>query len=129
MVAKDHPEVIEGRRWLIYVDVLESEETAEDASIVHDDAAEIEEDGSGLVGGILTEEVQDMQKASKSSSLSSYILKPSSLLTQGFEKNRTAQEKLFKHMCILGHGQSGGRGEVLSVLILMLRPPKINAVS
>ena len=69
MVAKDHPEVIEGRRRLIAVDVLESEEAAEDASIVHDDAAEIEVDRSGLVGGILTEEVQDMQKDSKSSSL------------------------------------------------------------
>ena len=43
-----------------------------------------------------------MQKALKSSSLSSYILKPSSLLTQGFEKNKTAQEKLFKHMCNFG---------------------------
>ena len=71
MVAKDHPEVIEGRRRSIAVDVLDSEEAAEDASIVHDDAAEIEEDGSGLVGGILTEEVQDMQKALKSSYLSS----------------------------------------------------------
>ena len=39
MVAKDHPEVIEGRRRLIGVDVLDSEEAAEDASIVHDDAA------------------------------------------------------------------------------------------
>ena len=39
MVAKEHPEFIEGRRRLIAVDVLESEETAEYASIVHDDAA------------------------------------------------------------------------------------------
>ena len=39
MVAKDHPEVIEGRRRLIAVGVLDSEEAAEDASIVHDDAA------------------------------------------------------------------------------------------
>ena len=39
MVANDHPEVIEGRRRLIAVDVLESEESYEDASIVHDDAA------------------------------------------------------------------------------------------
>ena len=31
------------------MDVLESEETAEDAYIVHDDAAEIEEDGSGHI--------------------------------------------------------------------------------
>ena len=43
-----------------------------------------------------------MQKASKSSSLSSYILKPSFLLEQGFKKNWTAQEKLFKHMCNFG---------------------------
>ena len=60
MVAKDHPEVIEERRRLVSVDVLDSEEAAEDASIVHDDAALDEEGGSGLVGGILTEEVQDM---------------------------------------------------------------------
>ena len=66
---------------MIAVDVLDSEEAAEDASIVHDDAAEIEEDGNGLVGGGLTEEVQDMQKALKSSSISSYILKPYFLLT------------------------------------------------
>ena len=40
-----------------------------------------------------------MQKAFKSSPLYSYILKPSKLITHGFEKNRTAKEKLFKHMC------------------------------
>ena len=39
-----------------------------------------------------------MQKALKSSYLSYYVLKPSHLLTQGFEYNRTAQEKLFKHI-------------------------------
>ena len=55
---------------MIAVDVLESEETSEDASIVHDVAAEIEEDGNGLVGGGLKEEVQDIQKDLKSSSLS-----------------------------------------------------------
>ena len=70
MVAKDHPEVIEGRRRLISVDVLESEEAAEDASIVHNDSDFDEEDGSGLVGAGVIEEVQDMQKALKSSSLS-----------------------------------------------------------
>ena len=58
-----------------------------------------EEDDSGLVGAGVTEEVEDMQKSLKSSSLLSYILKPSRLLTNGFENNRTAQEKLFKHMC------------------------------
>ena len=39
MVAKKHPEVTEGRRRLIAVDDLDSEDAAEDASIVHDDDA------------------------------------------------------------------------------------------
>ena len=87
---------------MIAVDVLESEDAAEDASIVQDDAAFDEEDGSGLVGANFTEEVQDMQKSLKYSYLSSYTLKPSKLLTQGFESNRTAQEKLLKNMCNFG---------------------------
>ena len=58
---------------MIAVDVLDSEKVSEDASIVHDDADFDEEDGSGLVGAGVTEEVQDIQKALKSSSLSSYI--------------------------------------------------------
>ena len=70
-----------------------------------------------------------MQKSLKSSSLSYYMFKPSKLLTQGFEKNRAAHDNLLKKCVILGHGKSGGRREELSVLILMLRPPKINAVS
>ena len=99
MVEKEHPEVIEERRRLIAVDVLEAEEVAKDASIVHDDADFDEEDGSGLVGAGVTEEVRDIQKALKSSSISSYMLKPSKVLKQGSEKNRTAHEKLFRHMC------------------------------
>ena len=43
-----------------------------------------------------------MQKTVKSSSLLSYILKPSNLLTQGFENNMTSQKNLFKHMCNSG---------------------------
>ena len=50
MVAKEHPESIEGRRRLIDVDLLDSEEASEDASIYHDDADLDKEDGSGLVG-------------------------------------------------------------------------------
>ena len=46
--------------------------------------------------------MQDTQKDLNSSSLSSYMLKPSNLLTQGFGKNRTSQEKLLKHMCNFG---------------------------
>ena len=43
-----------------------------------------------------------MQRVVKYSSLSSYMLKPPSLLTQGFNKNKKAQEKLFNHMCNFG---------------------------
>ena len=38
MVAKEHPVLIDRRRRLIYVDVLDSEEAVEDAAINHDDA-------------------------------------------------------------------------------------------
>ena len=51
-----------------------------------------------------------MQKALKSSSLSSYLLKPSKSLTHGFENNRTAQEKLFKHMCNFGSRSEWRKG-------------------
>ena len=47
--------MIEGRRRLIYVDVLDSEEAAEDYSIDYDSAALDEEDGIGLVGEGVTE--------------------------------------------------------------------------
>ena len=49
--------MIEGRRRLIAVDGLDSEEVAGDAPIFHDDAAFDEEDGSGLVGAGVIEEV------------------------------------------------------------------------
>ena len=57
MAAKEHSEVIEGRRRLIAMDVLDSEEAAEDSSIVHDDAVLDEEGGSGLVGAGVKEEL------------------------------------------------------------------------
>ena len=88
MVAKEHPVVNEGRRLLIFMDVLDSEEAEEDSSIYHDGDASEEEYGSGLVGAGDTEEVEDIEKALKSSYLSSNMLKPSHLLTQGFENNR-----------------------------------------
>ena len=43
-----------------------------------------------------------MQKAVKYYSLSSYMLKPSNLLTKGFDKNRETRDKLFKQMCNFG---------------------------
>ena len=48
MVASKHPEVIEGRRQLIAMDIIDSEESAEDGSIDNDGAALDEEDDSGL---------------------------------------------------------------------------------
>ena len=84
---------------MIAVDVLDSEEAAEDASIIHDDAALDEEYGSGLVVEGVTEGVRHMHKALEYYSLSSFMLNFFNLLTQGFENNITAQEKLFKHMC------------------------------
>ena len=73
-----------------------------DASIDHDDADLDEEYVSGLVGAGVTEEVEDMQKSFNYSYLLYYMLKPYNLITQGFGKNSTAQEKLLKHMCIFG---------------------------
>ena len=49
--------MVEGRGELIAVDILYSEEAAENASIDLDRAASNEEDGSGLVESGVTEEV------------------------------------------------------------------------
>ena len=110
MVTSEHPEVIEGRRRLIATDVLDSEEAAEDGSVDNDGAAsdEEEESGSGEAGvrtGVTQsgiEEAGEVQRVVKYYSLLSYILKPPSLLTRGFNKNKKAHEKLFNHMCNFG---------------------------
>ena len=91
MVSKENLDVIEGRRQLIDVDVPDSEETDEDSSINNDDFALDEEDGSGLVGAGVTEEVGYTKKSLKFSSISYYTLKPSQLITQGSGNNRTSQ--------------------------------------
>ena len=65
---------------------------------------------SVLVGAGVTEEVGDMQKSLKSSSISSYMSKPYKLITQGFENNRTAHEKIFKHMCNFGSWEEWRKG-------------------
>ena len=74
----------------IDVEFTESEEEAEDNPINRGGAASDEEDGSGLVGACVTEYVEDTQKAMKCSSLSSYMLKTSRLITHLFDNNRTA---------------------------------------
>ena len=61
---------------MIDVDVLDSEEADEYASIVNDDPALDEEYGSGLVEAGDTEEVVDMQKDLKSSSVTPASTKP-----------------------------------------------------
>ena len=55
-----------------------------------------------------------MQRVVKYSSILSYILKPTSLLAQGFNRNKKAHEKLFKHMCNFG-ARSERRTEGISV--------------
>ena len=50
MIAKEHPEVIEGRQRLIAVDILDTEEADEDYSIDHDGDDSDEDDGSVLIG-------------------------------------------------------------------------------
>ena len=84
------------------MNVIDSGEADENDSINHDGAASDEEYGSGLVGSAVIEEVEDMQKDLKYSSLLSYMFKPSHLLKQGFDNNRTSLEKLLKHMCNFG---------------------------
>ena len=113
MVAKENTEVIEGRQRLFDVDFLDSEDKSEYASIDHYGAASDEEDGSGLLGAGVTEEVEDIQKSLKYFSLSSYILKPYHLITHGFENNRTAQRKLFRHMCNLGAPEKCREGRIV----------------
>ena len=93
MVASEHSEVIEGGCRFISVDALDPEDAAEYGSIDDDGADLGEEENSGLVEtGVSTgvtelgeKWLEEMQQAVKYSSLSSYMLKPTSLLTHGFK--------------------------------------------
>ena len=44
MIASEHPEDIEGRKWLTTTDVIDTENAAEDGSIDDDDDASDKED-------------------------------------------------------------------------------------
>ena len=98
MVASEYLEVIEGKRRLIATDILDSEEAAEYASTDNDGDALDEEYESGLgevgtrtgVTQLGTEQVEEVQQVVKYSSLLSYMLKATSLLTQVFNKNEKA---------------------------------------
>ena len=110
IVASKRTEVIEGRHQLIATDVIDYKEATEDGYIDNDGSDLDEEDGSGSgVAGVRTgvnqsgtEEVEEVQWVVKYSSLSSYMLKPIYLLTQGFKNNKKAQENIFNHMCNFG---------------------------
>ena len=69
-----------------------------------------------------------MQQVVKYSSLPSYMLKPPSLLTQGFNKNKKAQEISSSICVVLRHRKSEGTGEEPPVPILMLISAMINTV-
>ena len=47
---------------------------------------------------LVTEELEEVHKVVKKNSLSSYMLKPTSLIIQVFKENNKAHENLFKHM-------------------------------
>ena len=89
MVASEHPEVMERGRRLIDTDFLDPEEAAEGGSIDNCGVALDEErenileeaDVRTCVTQSGTEKVEEVQQVVKYSSLSSYLLKPHSLLT------------------------------------------------
>ena len=92
------------------MDIIDYEEVAEDGSIDDDGDAQDEEDDGGLLqegeSTVLNEvektEVEDLQKSVIYSSLSSYMLKPPSVLTQGFKENNKSHNNLFNHMFNFG---------------------------
>ena len=67
--------------------------------------------------------MEELQRIVKYSSLLSYMLKPPYLITQGFNKNKKAQEKLFSHMRNFGSYAewSNGRRSVSSYLGVEIR--------
>ena len=139
MVASEHPEMIEGRHSLISVDVLDCEEADEDGSIDNYGSGLDEEDesGSGEVDvrtGVTqskTEEVEEVQRYMKYSYISSYILKPPSLLTQVFNKNNKSQKNNFKNMFNFGARAEwrNGRRDVRSYLSVEIRNDQCRLVN
>ena len=53
-----------------------------------------------------------MQRVVKYYSLLSFMLKNTSLLTQGFNKNKKSQEKLLNHMCNFGAREEWRTGRI-----------------
>ena len=110
MVASEHLVVIEGRLWLIDMDILDHDESAKDG-VVDDGGTDLNEDNySDLKEVVLrtgvaaskTEEVEEARQTVKAISLSYYMLKCPYFLTQGFKDNKKSQVKLFYSMCNYG---------------------------
>ena len=126
MVVSEHTKVIEEMWRLIDTDILDPDEASEDGSIYNDGDALYKEDGSGsgeagMITGVtqsVTEEAEEVQRFVKYSSLLSYILKPTSLLTQVFKYNKKAHENLFNRVCNFGARAewTNGRRSVSSYL-------------
>ena len=113
MIANEHSEVIEVGQLLIATEVLDPEQADQDISIIHYGDLLDEDDDSGLgqagvrtyVAELVTKEVVEAHQAVKYSSLLSFMLKYTSLLTYGFVMNKNTHGKLFKQMCNLGHSR------------------------
>ena len=107
MFASAYPEVIEGRQWLSATDVFDSEESDEDGYIDADGDASDEEDrsDSGEVGmstgatEVVTKDVEEVHHSVKSSSFSSYMLKPPYLLTKIFIKDKKSHRGSSSSIC------------------------------
>ena len=90
--------------------VLDSDDAAEDGSIDNYAAVSDEDAESGLLeAGVRTcvtesgtKEVEEVKQDMEYSHILSYMLKPTSLITQGFTDNNKSQENIFKRMCNFG---------------------------
>ena len=99
MVASEHPEVIDRSQWCIATDVIDSQEADADGYIDNDFAALDEEKNSGSGEAVVrtyiiqsgTEDMEEVQWVVICSFLSSYMLKPISLLTHVVNNNKKSQ--------------------------------------
>ena len=102
MIANEQSQVIEVGQLLISTKVLDPQQLDQDGSI--DEYGDSLDDDSVLgqagvrtnVTEVVTKEVVEAHQAVKYSSLLSFMLKYTSLLTQGFEMNKNTHEKLLE---------------------------------
>ena len=95
---------------------------------------EVDDSGSGeadVITGVtqsVTEEVEEVHRVVKYFSLLPYMLKPPSLITQGFNQNKKAHENIFNRVCNFGAQEECRNGRIPSVTILMLISAMIKTV-